>query len=190
MSGKPKLGSGQLGQNAIRLLKNARYTELKQSPVNHVADLNESAKDTNRTLQEKWSDHRIFITPMKWKWRECIFFLKIANVTSVSGTKVIKFSTSSWLEEENREAQVAFWLLKSEIQTKPDKGWWRELLFPPFLRKTLHLSAVRDFLLRAITGWLTTITVCVSGKGKKKKEKRTPPGKEPRSYHTLVIFVT
>lgn len=139
----------------------------------------------------KWSDRRIFITPMKWKLCEYVFFLKIANGTSVSCTKMIKFSMSSWLEEENGEAQVAFWLFKSEIQTKPDKGRWRELLFPPFLRKTLHLSAVRDFLLRAITGWLTTITVCVSGKGKEKKTKpKTLPGKEPCSYHTLVIFVT
>lgn len=146
-------------------------------------------KRCNRTPQEKWSDRCIFSTPMKWILCECIFFLKITSVTYVSGTKIIKFSTSLWTEEENGEAQVAFWLSKSETQTKPDKGCWRELLFPLFLRKTLHLSAVRDFLLRAITGWLTTITVCVSGKGKEKK-KKTLPGKEPCSYHTLVIFVT
>lgn len=91
-------------------------------------------KRYNRTPQEKWSDHCIFSTPMKWKLCEYMFFLKI-TVTSVSGTKIIKFSTCSWIEEENREVQVAFWLLKSEIQTKPDKGWWQELILPTVREK-------------------------------------------------------
>lgn len=82
-------------------------------------------KKYNRTPQK--NDQTVaFLSP---RWSEnyvSIFILKITNIRpSVSGTKIIKFSMSSWTEEENGEAQVAFWLLKSGIQTKPDKGWWR-----------------------------------------------------------------
>lgn len=54
---KAQIGFGAAGPKCYQTLKNARYTELKQSPVNHVTDLNESAKDT--TGRHKKNDQTV-----------------------------------------------------------------------------------------------------------------------------------
>lgn len=59
-----QIGSGAAGPKCYQTLKNARYTELKQSPVNHVADLNESAKDA--TGRHKRNDQTVAFLAPRW----------------------------------------------------------------------------------------------------------------------------
>lgn len=72
---KAQIGSGAAGPKCYQTLKNARYTELKQSPVNHVADLNESAKDT--TGSHKKNDQMVhFYHPNEVKIMRVYIFSK------------------------------------------------------------------------------------------------------------------